>query len=322
VGGDALCDHFSLSVPVASSYWSSHTGAMHVSIGWGSSSDNFYLYVYRGGNLVASSTSGSSSAESVSITSPSGSYSVVVVPKLVTNSGYGGHATFSAQAKPSPSPSGSGGGGSGGSGGGSSGGGGTTTSGGSSSGGSSSGGSSSSGAQVLQPGAQHDFGPLAGPLFNYRGPYHFKPPFSISDSPGHAVLPPQDAPGAGSVGSVVGGGGGGGQAVQPPQSGDSSGTTRSGSSGSSGRTVTIRTAGGGNHGGMPKLIWLLVPLGLIALAAVGKVVLDGDGETTAKVAGRPAADQRGDRPPAVGPFVALGFAVRRLVRGRRRNGQA
>ncbi|MFL5796420.1 MAG: hypothetical protein ACJ77A_00610 [Actinomycetota bacterium] len=333
-GGDALCDHFSLSVPASPSYWSTHSGGVRVSIGWAASGDNFDLYVYRAGGLVGSSTSGSSTTESVAVANPSGTYSVVVVPKLVTNSGYRGHVSFSSLANPAPpSPTGSGGGGSGGSGGGgggtggSGGGGGTTTGGGgghSGGGGGSSGGSSGGFPTVLRPGANPNFGSLSGPLFGYGGPYHFKPPFSVGDSPGHAVMPPQNGPvTGGSSGGLAGLFTGGGHVVQPGQQGGSSGS--SGQGPGSGGPVRIRTAGNGDHhrGGMPNLIWLLVPLGLILAAAVWFVIVESDGRAT--VAGRAAPATAGkdrssvdvDRAPPVGPFVMIGFAVRRLFRGRR-----
>jgi hypothetical protein len=130
------CDYFTLNVGVSSSYWSTHTGGATIAISWGSSSDNFNLYVYNAsGSLVGSSAQSSGAIESVYLAGAAGSYSAVITPALVTSSGYSGSATFSSQSKPgpspspqpSPSPSPTGGGGSGGgsSGGGSSGGGGT-----------------------------------------------------------------------------------------------------------------------------------------------------------------------------------------------------
>jgi hypothetical protein len=85
-----------------SSYWKSHSGGLTVSIGWGSSANNFNLYVYSGHSLVASSTSANSKSESVYFKNPQGSYEVRVVPFLVVSSGYSGGASFSSKANPPP----------------------------------------------------------------------------------------------------------------------------------------------------------------------------------------------------------------------------
>lgn len=121
------CDYFDLTVAVSSEYWDSHTGSASISISWPSSTDNFDLYVFRGGKLLKSSTQPLSNSEAVSLSSPSGGYEVRVVPVLVTDSGYSGFAKFASKKKPPPppppSPPGGGGGGGGGNGGGSGGGG-------------------------------------------------------------------------------------------------------------------------------------------------------------------------------------------------------
>jgi hypothetical protein len=301
-GGDTLCDHHSVSVGVASSYWDTHTGGLRVSIRWPDSADNFDLYVYSGGNLVGSSTSGSSHSESVSVANAAGSYSVVVVPKLVTDSGYSGSASFSSQAKPAPKPSPSGGGGGGSHQGGSGGSGGTGGTGGSGGGGSIPTGAGGGGSPVVQPGSPLPFGPLKGPIFDYNGPYYFKPPFSVGGSPGHAIQPPQ-LPGFGS------GGTGGGHAVQPAQPGQPA----SGSQPDSRQPVRIQTVGGTPDRSGPSLIWLLVPLALVLVAAVGSALFESDQErvpATSARSGRPAP--RRDGPPP-GAFVTLGFATRRAV---------
>ena len=44
--GNVLCDHFKLSVDVSSAYWSSHSGAVSVTIRWASGSNDFDLYLY------------------------------------------------------------------------------------------------------------------------------------------------------------------------------------------------------------------------------------------------------------------------------------
>ena len=121
------CDYYDLTVAVSSGYWNDHTGSASVSISWGSATDNFDLYVYKAGQLVKSSTQVVSTSEGVTLSGPSGGYQVLVVPVLVTDSGYSGSARFSSQKKPpppppppppSPSPPGDGGGGGGGGGGG------------------------------------------------------------------------------------------------------------------------------------------------------------------------------------------------------------
>jgi hypothetical protein len=98
------CDYYDLTVAVSSGYWKDHTGSGSVSISWGSATDNFDLYVYKGGQLVKSSTQVVSSSEGVTLSSPSGGYQVLVVPVLVTDSEYSGSARFSSKSKPPPPP--------------------------------------------------------------------------------------------------------------------------------------------------------------------------------------------------------------------------
>jgi hypothetical protein len=98
------CDYFDLTVSVPSGYWDSHTGHASISISWASSSDNFDLYVYKGGKLQMSSAQPLSTSESVSLSTPGGAYEVRVVPVLVTDSGYSGSARFSSEKKPPPPP--------------------------------------------------------------------------------------------------------------------------------------------------------------------------------------------------------------------------
>ena len=70
---DTLCDHVSLTVDVSSGYWDTHTGSASVSISWGSSSDNFDLYLYSSsGHLVVSSAQSSTHSESVTVSKPAG----------------------------------------------------------------------------------------------------------------------------------------------------------------------------------------------------------------------------------------------------------
>ena len=142
---DAVCDHFTLNVGVKPSYWDTHSGGVTVSIGWGDAGDNFDLYVSDPGGLAASSASGASTSESAFIDNASGSYTVLVVPKQVINSGYNGSASFSSKAISTPATGTSGTGTSGGGGGGSGGGGGGGSGGGSGGGGKGGGGTSGGG---------------------------------------------------------------------------------------------------------------------------------------------------------------------------------
>ncbi|MDQ3627249.1 MAG: hypothetical protein M3419_00185 [Actinomycetota bacterium] len=96
---DVVCDHFTLRVPVDESYWSSRDGGAEVTISWPDPADDFDLYVYQGGELVASSASGGTTKETVLLSEATGRYEVRVLPFLVTDSAYEGTATF--QARPS-----------------------------------------------------------------------------------------------------------------------------------------------------------------------------------------------------------------------------
>ena len=103
------CDHFTLTVTAAPSYWSSNTGGAEISISWGSSDNDFDLYVYDNvGNQVGSSASGGTTSEKVFIQNANnvnGPYEVRVVPFLVTASNYSGTAGFVSQpGGPVPNP--------------------------------------------------------------------------------------------------------------------------------------------------------------------------------------------------------------------------
>lgn len=91
---NTICDHYTLTVNVTSSYWTTHQGGADVTISWPSSNDDFDLYVYKGSALVGSSAQGSTTSEKVSIEKATGTYEVRVVPFLVTSSGYDGTAKF------------------------------------------------------------------------------------------------------------------------------------------------------------------------------------------------------------------------------------
>src|SRR5712692_2431205 len=55
-----VCDHFFLTISLASDFWTTHTGTVTITITWGSGSNDFDLYIYRqsDGAQVASSTLG------------------------------------------------------------------------------------------------------------------------------------------------------------------------------------------------------------------------------------------------------------------------
>ena len=91
---NALCDHYTLNVPVSQAYWNTRDGGAEVSIRWADSADDFDLYVYKNNDLVASSAQGGTTTETAVISEASGTYEVRVLPFLVTDSAYGGTATF------------------------------------------------------------------------------------------------------------------------------------------------------------------------------------------------------------------------------------
>ena len=71
----------------------------------------------------------------------------------------------------------------------------------------------------------------------------------------------------------------GGEVLDPP-TGDQWGNAESRTSGSgqdsSDRSAGDRAAAGSRHGGMPDLMWLMIPLGLILFVAASAVILQGD----------------------------------------------
>jgi len=104
--GDAVCDHFALTVNVDPSYWDTHVGGAEVTITWASADNDFDLYIYdQNGNLVASSAQGGTTFERALVTAASGTYDVVVVPFTIVQSGYQGVAQFISQ-KPTKVPGG------------------------------------------------------------------------------------------------------------------------------------------------------------------------------------------------------------------------
>ena len=296
-----LCDHFWLTVDVGSAYWDSHDGGVDVSINWSSSllsKPNFDLYVYTaGGALVASSARGSGTSESVHLSQPRGKYEVRVVPKNVVDSGYSGSARFSSvevepppppppPPEPEPSPTSSppgDGGGSGGSGGGGSGGsgGGGGSSGGSGGGGSGGGGSGST------PGGNFSFpydpGSTIGP-----GGLRGGPDDTTSDreetSPESVTsrrVYPQGGPAYAETGSSTPAGAEDARAVAPLQ-----------------------------DPRPPGYVWLVLPFGLMLLAAISYVVFEEDEPRGAAVAAM-VASRRDLKPISV--LGAIRSGLRRVL---------
>jgi len=91
---DAVCDHYTLKVPVKKKFWDNRDGGAEVTITWPEADDDFDLYIYKGGDMVASSAQGGTTKETAIISKASGTYEVQVLPFLITNSGYQGTATF------------------------------------------------------------------------------------------------------------------------------------------------------------------------------------------------------------------------------------
>jgi hypothetical protein len=255
------CDSFALKVAVPAGFWDSHTGLATISISWPSSSDNFDLYVYKGGKLLKSSTQPLSSSEEVTLSSPGGRYKVRIVPVLVTDSGYSGSARFAAERKPPrptppgpPPPANQGGGGSGDGPGGS----GTDPSG---------------------------YGGYGGPSF--------LPP---SYGGGTVYFGPQDR----TFGSKISYGSG----TPPPTAGPTGSTTNA-------QPVAPR---------VPRLspfVWLLIPLGMIVLAAVAYVVFEPEPEAAEEPL--PEPEWRSAQPSLTPAPIALAGA---MLRGATRVGNA
>jgi hypothetical protein len=91
-----LCDHFFLTVDVATDFWDTHTGQVTIRIEWPSSDNDFDLYVYGpDGSLAGSSAAGGTTLEEVALLAPPpGEYEIRVVPFLIIESGYNGQASL------------------------------------------------------------------------------------------------------------------------------------------------------------------------------------------------------------------------------------
>jgi hypothetical protein len=260
------CDYFALSVAVSSSYWKDHTGSASVSISWGSATDNFDLYVYKGGQLLKSSTQPVSTSEAVTLATPSGGYQVLVVPVLVTDSGYSGSARFSSKKNPPPPPPSSpppGGGGGGGGGGGDQ-----------KQGGGGSGGSGGSGSGI--------------PNW-YQGPSYFPPSYYGG---GTVYFGPQD------------------RTITSRQIYYGSGSPSPRAAGST-RTQSKPVALTVPQ--LPRYIWLLIPLGMVALAVIAYTVFEPEPELAEDPL--PEPEWRSRHPSLTPAPVALaGVTVRAALR--------
>jgi hypothetical protein len=141
-----------------------------------------------------------------------------------------------------------------------------------------------------------------GPVFNYNGPYYFRPPFKLAGSgssrggkaPVTQPQPGQPQPAAPKA-----------QPAPPQPQGPKQHV----------RTAPIViTPASHTPIGVPSFLWVLLPIGLIVLAAVGALVLESEGAQQETAPGAGATDVRSVRPPP-GPLVLLGFGVRRVFRG-------
>jgi len=103
--GNTLCDHYTVTVDVPSSFWSSNIGDATVTISWGSADNDFDLYAYKAdGSFVGQSIQGNTTSERVVISEASGTYEIRVAPFTVVDSHYTGNVTLNA-APNSPAPS-------------------------------------------------------------------------------------------------------------------------------------------------------------------------------------------------------------------------
>jgi hypothetical protein len=98
----ATCDEHTMKLNIPADYWDSHQGSVTIDISWGSSTDDFDLYVYDGGGrLVGQSAAGGTTEESVDLgMAAPGDYTVQVVPYLTAGASYDGSATLAATEVP------------------------------------------------------------------------------------------------------------------------------------------------------------------------------------------------------------------------------
>jgi hypothetical protein len=102
---NTLCDHYTVTVDVPPSLWSSNIGGATATISWGSADNDFDLYVYKAdGSFVGQSISSNTTSERVVISEASRTYEIRVAPFTVVDSDYTGNVTLNA-APASPAPS-------------------------------------------------------------------------------------------------------------------------------------------------------------------------------------------------------------------------
>lgn len=96
------CDTHTVDLRIPENHWDTHEGGVNVAISWGSSSDDFDLYVDdASGRQIGSSAAGNTTAESVDLgTLAPGSYKVRVVPYATAGAAYTGKATLATKALP------------------------------------------------------------------------------------------------------------------------------------------------------------------------------------------------------------------------------
>jgi hypothetical protein len=95
---NTVCDHFTVTVDAASSYWNTANGGLSVTITWASADNDFDLFVYdAAGNLADSSAQGGTTYEQAFVPLASGTYEVRVVPFLAVDTGYSGTADLISQ---------------------------------------------------------------------------------------------------------------------------------------------------------------------------------------------------------------------------------
>jgi hypothetical protein len=147
-----------------------------------------------------------------------------------------------------------------------------------------------------------------GPGFNYNGPYYFRPSFQFAGSgsrPSGKAPVGQPQPGNPQPAAPKT------QPASPQPQDNPKQHVRA-------EPIVVSPA---SHTpiGVPSFLWVLLPIGLIVLAAVGALVFEPEGATEATAPGIAAragttTDARTVRPPP-GPLVLLGFGVRRVFRG-------
>jgi len=92
----SLCDRYDLTVDVTPDYWKTHTGGVKLTIDWTDAGNDYDVYVYDSKGAIAGSSASSTKPEVITLSKPSGVYSVRIAPFLVTSDKTKGTATFTA----------------------------------------------------------------------------------------------------------------------------------------------------------------------------------------------------------------------------------